>query len=157
MFKKIVAAALATVAVTASAGVAFAASYGGEINVSAHPNSYYHTCKVDGCSHYADKKYLSLNAEGKWGYVYARTSDHWDSYKYISITTYGLRSDDTYYVIRTVNNSGTDLDISSPNTTIDGRVAKVVYNGQIFRTSERSSGILQKYLIGSFRSGCPVK
>ena len=56
-----------------------------------------------------------------------------------------------------VNNSGIKSEIISPNAFIDGTVSKVVYNGQVFRTSEKQSGILQKYLIGSFRSGTPIK
>ena len=112
---------------------------------------------MDGCGHYADLKYLSLNAEGNWGYVYSRDEGHEDSYKYISVTTYGITNGDDYYVKKTVNNRGTDEDISSPHATIDKSVAKVVFNGQIFYTSEKTSGIMQKYLIGSFRSACPIK
>lgn len=157
MFKKIIAAALAALILTTVGGTALASSYSGPINVSSNPNYYYHTCKVDGCGHYADLKYLSLNAEGNWGYVYSRDEGHEDSYKYISVTTYGITNGDDYYVKKTVNNRGTDEDISSPHATIDKSVAKVVFNGQIFYTSEKTSGIMQKYLIGSFRSACPIK
>lgn len=62
MFKKIIAAALAALTLTTVGGTALAASYSGPINVSNNPKYYYHTCKVDGCGHYADLKYLSLNA-----------------------------------------------------------------------------------------------
>lgn len=158
MFKKIIAAALAALTLTTVGGTVLAASYSGPVNVSNNPNYYYHTCKVDGCGHYADLKYLSLNAEGNWGYVYSRDEGHKDSYKYISITTYGYKEKETsHYVKKIVNNSGIKSEIISPNAFIDGTVSKVVYNGQVFRTSEKQSGILQKYLIGSFRSGTPIK
>lgn len=157
MFKKIIVAALATLTVAIVGTTAFASSYSGKINVTSYPSKYYHHCKIDGCGHYADKKYLSLNAEGKWGYVYSRTEDHEDSYKYISVTTYTITNGSTYNIKKTVRKGGTAEDISSPYATIDSTIAKVVYNGQIYYTSEKSSGVLQKYLIGSFRSGCELK
>ena len=79
------------------------------------------------------------------GFVYSPHEDHKDSYKYISITTYGYKEKETsHYVKKIVNNSGIKSEIISPNAFIDGTVSKVVYNGQVFRTSEKQSGILQK-------------
>ncbi len=155
MFKKIIAAALA--ALTTVVTTSFIASAAENYQPIKNDSMNYHYCPPGSCHYLYEKNYLGLSAEGSWGFVYSPYEDHEDSYKYISVTTYGITNGDDYYVKKTVNNRGTDEDISSPHATIDKSVAKVVFNGQIFYTSEKTSGIMQKYLIGSFRSACPIK
>lgn len=160
MFKKLIAGALASLVLATSAMVmsdkVFAA--GGQINASKYPNKYYHQCAPGTCTHYYEGTYLGLDAENSWGFVYSTKNDHRDSLKYISITTYTYNgSNETYTEGPTVNKKSDAETVISPNAVIDGSVAKVVYNGQIYHTSQQSSGVLKKYLIGSFRSGCKIK
>ena len=156
MFKKVIAAALA--ALTTVVTTSFIASAAENYQPIKNDSMNYHYCPPGSCHYLYEKNYLGLSAEGSWGFVYSPHEDHKDSYKYISITTYGYKEKETsHYVKKIVNNSGIKSEIISPNAFIDGTVSKVVYNGQVFRTSEKQSGILQKYLIGSFRSGTPIK
>lgn len=147
--------ALATSAMIVSDKVFAAAS---KIDDSKHPNSYYHTCKVDGCRHYFEGKTLGLCPMGSWGFVFSNDSSHTNSYKYLSITSYGYdAAKKSYYVKQSINKGGTESIIRVEDAKVDSSICKVVYNGQIYRSSEENSGLLQKYLVGSFRSGCPVK
>lgn len=158
MFKKIIAAALAALTLTAAGSTALAASNEGWIDAKKYPNSYYHYCNPGHCFHAVETTYLGMSACGRWGFVYSPSKDHKDSFKYISITTYGYNGNTkSHYVKKTINNYGTRSEIISPNAVIDGTVSKVVYNGQVFRTADKKSGILKKYLIGSFRTGIPIK
>lgn len=156
MFKKIIAAALAAVTVTLSAGVAFAAE-----NYKSIKNSEldYHYCTPGRCFHSYEGECLGLYAEGTWGFVSYTDSDHKNSFKYISITPYGITNENKYYTFPDyyVNAKGNSEVVISPNATINDKVAKVVYQGRIYRTSLQSSGIADTYLIGSFRSKCPIK
>ena len=89
MFKKIIAAALAalTTVVTTSFIVSAAENYQPIKNDSMN----YHYCPPGSCHYLYEKNYLGLSAEGSWGFVYSPHEDHKDSYKYISITTYGYK------------------------------------------------------------------
>lgn len=158
MFKKIIAAALAALTLTAASGASLIASAKENYQPIKNSSMNYHYCTPGSCQHLYEKDYLGLSPEGRWGFVYSPYEDHKDSYKYISITTYGYtESTKTHYVKETVNNGSVKSEVISPNAAIDGKVSKVVYNGQVFRTAEKQSGILQKYLIGSFRTGTPIK
>ena len=138
MFKKIIAAALAALTLTVAGSTAFAASNEGWVNAKDNPNSYYHYCTPGSCFHAVETTYLGMSACGRWGFVYSPSKDHKDSYKYISVTTYGYNEDTrSHYVKKTVNNSGVKSEIISPTAYIDGKVSKVVYNGQVFRTAEK--------------------
>ncbi|MFR7819482.1 hypothetical protein [Candidatus Pseudoruminococcus sp.] len=159
MFKKIIAAALAALTLTVAGGTTMIVSAKESYKPIVTSKQNYHYCKINGCTHKYNGKYLSLNPSGVWGFVYSNASDHKDSYKYISISPYSYDSYHKEFVSLfsyATRKGGTSEVIVCPNAIINGLVVKVVYNGQIFRSAAKNSGILEKYLVGSFRSGVPI-
>lgn len=159
MFKKIIAGALAAT-VIATAGLA-AAPQVSALNYDPIKNSskYYYYCKPGTCTHNEEGKYLGIQAMKNWGFVYSTANDHTDSYKFISITPFLYDDRDrNYYPIESyrVYCGGTKPTVISQNAIINGYAGKVEYQGRIYRTASKSSGILKKYTIGSFRSGLPI-
>lgn len=162
MFKKIIATSLAAIALTVTTAGATAMVVSAAENYKPIVNSKqnYHYCKPGTCQHQYDKagKPLAMYPMGRWGFVFSNANDHKDSYKRITITTYGYNDKSkSHYKKTAVKNEGTKPEIVSPTASIDGTVSKVVYNGEIYRTAETGSGILQQFFIGSFRTGVPIK
>lgn len=163
MFKKIIAASLAAITLTVAAAgtTAMVVSAAENYKPIVNSNQNYHYCPPGTCRHQYDKagKVLAMYPMGKWGFVFSNASDHKGSYKYISITPYRIRSNNTYYPMNDwyVNAEGADQVVRCKDAVIDESIAKVTYQGRIYRTSLKSSGILQRFCIGSFRSKCPIK
>lgn len=161
MFKKIIAGALAAT-VIATAGLAAAPQVSAATNKNYIKDSsrYYYIGKPGTCTHNEEGRYLGIQAMRDWGFVYSTADDHTDSYKFISVTPFLYDDRDrNYYPIESyrVYCGGTKPTVISQNAIINGLAGKVEYQGRIYRTAAKSSGIIKKYTIATVRSSCPLK
>ena len=103
-------------------------------------------------------KYLVLGAFGKYTYVASDDSDHKSSYKLAKCTAYKyIKKQDKYVSCSTKKAQGKNKSVMTEYINYNGSVAKIEYYGEIYRTSEDTSGVLEKGKTRIYRTGCPVK
>lgn len=100
-------------------------------------------------------RYATVGGMKNYTYTSTKYSDHYSSYKYAACKSY--RYVNGSYVPNDINHAtGTSRAIVTDSLIVNGSVGRVLFKGDVYHTSDITSGILSSVTIVVYRAGLPT-